>query len=403
MESSKESFIKLVEGLREAGISDQDIRQSISMHSVKPDQAQVWKELLEQNQIKIEDLSYIAGMTDKEEFLDEIMGAEIEQEDDEKDIKLSEKSKKLLEKIELLSQKIEEEKSPLKRHILSFQVKMLIAKIQREIDLQNLKASYDNKRETLLSEKLDRETGAIDNIASLSEQIKQLKRDIRGNEEYDEQSPNFMYPKKYIEQVGGIEGLTEKLKESPKEDSQYTAWKIESISRQRQELEKLQEELKQEQEKLEYSQDDYNQDKKDLKREETALVVKQKINVFSRIGNFFKNMAEEVRAYRDEKRQIKELTIKQKEEEKKLDEEHEKLMQELKEKLEREKQEIRESHQIEREEQQIQTGKDTAASFRSKMSEMAKSEEPEGVYTGEPPEQPTHMDEPIVQQDDEER
>lgn len=284
------------------------------------------------------------------------------------------KSKKLLEKIELLSQKIEQEKSPLKRHIFAFRVKMLIAKIQREIDIQNLKDSYEGKRKDLLEGKEKRETSSLDNIAVLTTKIKAMQREINGNEEHDPESPFFMYPKNYVEQSGGIENLINRLKESDKVESQQAAKRIGEIALKRQELNQLYDELRQEQENLEYSQEDYEEDKDDLDVEEKSLVFKQKFNIFSRIGDFFRNLTGQVKEYREEKRQMKDLTTRQKEDEIAIEEEFERRMEELKEEHEKAKQEIRDRHQGERGEQQSQLGQDTAANFRKQMAEMSKGQ-----------------------------
>ena len=284
------------------------------------------------------------------------------------------KSKKLLEKIELLSQKIEQEKSPLKRHIFAFQVKMLIAKIQREIDIQNLKDSYEEKRASLLTEKEDREGYSLDNIAILNNKIRAKQREMSGNEEYDIESQYFLYPKKYVQEVGGIENLTKKLKESKSIDSQQTAQRIEKMALKRQELNNLYDELKKEQENLEHNQSGYNTDKMTLDREEKSLIIKQKFNIFTRISNFFKNMVEEAKLYREEKKQMKDLRTKQREDESVIDEDFNRKMQELREQHEKAKQQMHDNQKGERESQQSQLGQDTAASFRKQMAEMSKGE-----------------------------
>ena len=143
----------------------------------------------------------------------------------EQNSNLSEKSKKLIEKIENLSQKIEQEKSPLKRHVLSFQVKMILAKIQREIERQNIRAEYDDKRDYILERKNKREDKYADEIADINAEIRKLKRTLRANEEYDSKSKNFLYPDRYVEQLGGVENLTKKLKESKNPSTQQAAKK----------------------------------------------------------------------------------------------------------------------------------------------------------------------------------
>lgn len=369
MTELKDKLKQLVQQAREEGLSDEEIKGYLTLtKTATGDHKDIMDRLLKENDIWMSEITNLKGLN-----IDEIMDIK---ESPKEDIgKLSEKSKKLLDKIELLSQKIEQEKSPFKRHVLSFQVKMLIAKIQREIDLQNLKSSYEDKRKSLVVEKEERESGSVDNIAVLNSKIKALQREMNGNEEYDVESPYFMYPKKYVQELGGVENLTTKLKESKKEEAQQAANKIDEMAKKRQELNKLYEELKTEQDNLEYSQDDYEQDKNDLNKEEKALIVRQKFNIFSRIGNFFKSMIDEVKLYREEKNQIKDLKEKQREDASMIDDDFERKMQELKEEHEKAKQELREKQQKEKENRQNQLGKDTAADFRKQMAEMGKTEQ----------------------------
>lgn len=288
---------------------------------------------------------------------------------------MSEKSKKLMAKIEKLSQKIEEEKSPLKRHVMSFQVKMILAKIQREINIQDIRDNYNDIRDSISARKERREDISLNEIASINNEIRALKREISRNEEYDASSPYFLYPEKYVKQSGGVSRITKKLKESKNPDAQETAAKIEEIAQKRQRLDQLYDDLENEQELLEDNNIDYKHDIKSINREEKALVLKQKFNIFSRIGNFFKNMTEEIKAYREEKKEIKELKYEQDEQLDKLDEIYERKMQELKEQYEKRKEEIKEIHKEERAEKQGELGKDKAESFRQKMVDMAKGED----------------------------
>lgn len=391
MAVNKENYKKLVEGARAEGISDEDIRGYLTLTKTATGKnKEIFNRLLQENNIWLTDMLQIE---EKQVFLDEIMGKETPNQENNHSKTLSEKARTLMEKIDLLSQRIEQEKSPLKRHILAFKVKMLIAKIQREIDLQNLRASYEDKRTALLTDKEDRENSAIDNIAILNSKIKTLQREMSGNEEYDAESPYFMYPKNYVQDSGGVENLTKKLKESKKVESQQAAKRIEEMAIKRQELNQLYEELKQEQESLEYSQGDYEQDMNDLDKEEKSLVIRQRLNIFTRIGDFFKGIVQEAKLYREEKAQIKDLRVKQKEDESVIDEEFNRKMQELREEREKAKQQLRESQRGERENQQNQLGQDTAADFRKQMAEMGKTELNDSITPPEEKTVDTHREE----------
>lgn len=316
--------------------------------------------------------------------------------------KLSEKSQKLVEKVNLLTEKIETEKSPLKKHILAFRVKMIISKIQREIDLHNIREYYQLLRNSLKSEKEKSDVRALDNIAELSSKIKKLERELGGNEEYDAESPYFMYPAKFVKESGGIENLTKKLKQSKKIESQQAARKIEIMAQKRKELDVLYETLKSEQDRLDNSQDDYKANQKDYSRQEKMLIIRQKINIFARIGVFFKTMTEQTKLYFDERKQNKELTKLQKADEVAIDEEYRKKMDELKREYRDAKEKHRESRKQEQEARKDIYGKDMAEQLRITSDQVileenqtdVKGEEPM-VPAGEEPTAP-EVEEPTV-------
>ena len=278
--------------------------------------------------------------------------------------KLSEKAKKLIEKVDLLTKKIESEKSPLKKHVLAFKVKMIISTIQKEIDLHNIRGHYQLLREILKNDKEKRDEISLDNIAELSSKIKGLERELGANEEYDAESPYFMYPTKFVKESGGIESLISKLKQSKKVESQQAARKIEMMRQKRKELDTLYEALKTEQDMLDYRQDDYKANQKNYSIKEKTLVVAQKINIFARIGIFFKTMTEQAKLYFNQREQNKELLQKQKEDEMAIDEQYKKKMDEIK----REYRETKDKHRESRRQEQLARediyGKDMAEQLR---------------------------------------
>lgn len=392
MAEFKDKLKKVIESAREEGISDEDIRGYLNLTKTALGQDEktmdriykdndVWK-------------SEIYNQRNMDSLLDEIMNSkgdnekgEVKNEEKTGETKLSEKSKQLLGKIDNLTQRMEKEESPLKKHILAFQVKRLIAKIQREIDLNNIRDSYQAKRDELKKSKEQRELAGVDNIAGLNEQIMQLKREINGNEEYDVQSPYFMYPKKYVEQIGGPEALANKMKSSKKVETQQAAKRIENVAQKRKELQELEDKLAKEQEDLEYSNEDYKADQKGLNREEKSLIIKQKMNIFSRIGEFFNNMIEEAKLYREERKQNKELDAKEDEEEAALDEEYAKKIEELKREQEERRAALREKQDESRSQQNQQQNSDRAAEFRAQVEQMAKQGKEDDATVEKPAEE----------------
>lgn len=224
----------------------------------------------------------------------------------------SEKAQKLINKIDKLIAKVEQEKSPVKRHVLSFKIKMLQNKIQKELDLQNLKEEYELKREDIRRKREQEEITASEAIPEITANIKFLKNILYSNEEYDYGSSNFMYPEDYVQKVGGIDNLAQKLKSSSKIASQDAARKIEEMSNARQKLKEFEDDLAEQQKALKNGDRNFKIDNMKLKFEETALIVKDKVNIFSKIGNFFGTMKDEVKSYFGERKEYKELAKLQK-------------------------------------------------------------------------------------------
>ena len=86
---------------------------------------------------------------DKEE---DVVYVDYTPENKDSEIK-SEKAKKLLKKVANLCKKIKKEKSPLKRQILATKVRSLRTKIDKQIEIEKIKKSYENKRQDLVNQK----------------------------------------------------------------------------------------------------------------------------------------------------------------------------------------------------------------------------------------------------------
>ena len=278
---------------------------------------------------------------------------------------LTEKAKKLHEKINLLCDKVEQEKSPLKRHMLTFQIKMLTSKIQKEIDIQNIQEKYNEKRELASWKKQSKEENLINSIAELKTDIDALKRYIKGNEEYDYESENFLYPKDFVESRGGIQGFSENLKQSDKQATQRVAAKIEEVATARAELNELNEQLKEEQNKLSKSDANYDKYINYLNHKEKALIKQEKGNIFSRMGNFFGTIAEETKLYWKERQELNETIKAHKQEMKEFKKAQKEELKNFKNTQATERKDLK-SVQKEVVQEQIETqAKDTATAFRN--------------------------------------
>ena len=209
---------------------------------------------------------------------------------------------KLEKKINALCEKIAQEKSPLKRHFNQFLVKQLQAKIDREIDKARIKAEYDLKRDELSSGKKEEEEELESRIARLTKKQRLLKQILRADQEYDYKSKAFMYPKEYMKDKGGIDGIIEKLEKSSDEDTREAASRMRSMKATREELNKINSEIKDVRENLENLENDHNIQANKLGKEEKSLIVK-KTGPFNAIKGWFKNAITEIKGYFKEKKE----------------------------------------------------------------------------------------------------
>ncbi|MCI8273389.1 MAG: hypothetical protein HFJ55_04835 [Clostridia bacterium] len=420
----EEKLRGVIKTAKEAGIPEEKLRAYLRLDDIVAEEEQ---ETLNEIYRKYDFwASDIFGREDKEEFIDRILyedrkpqeelqpqQEEPEQEDiaDEQDGQnreeetyseetlLSEKSQKLVDKVNELTQRIEEEPNRIKRHILSFQVRMLISRLQKEIDLNNIKEYYQQEREAAKRYRDKMQDKGVDNIAAITEKIRLLEKVIYGNEEYDIKSKYFMYPKEYVEDIGGVKNLVDKLKQSDKSANQRAASRIEEVSKKRAELEDLRKELEDNKMMVEDAKEYYKEDMKSINKEEKSLVVRQKMNIFSRIGNFFKNAMDEISQYRQERHEEKELRTSQLRDEAQLNEQYEKDMAELRAKYNDMRANLREYHGKETEQDRNVQNQSKAASFREQMSQVINQEEPSSVKESEEIEQ----DIPEPEQEDDER
>ena len=237
------------------------------------------------------------GKTNEKEHEEEL--EEIKEEEPR-----TKKGKELEDKIDSLYEKIENEKSTFKRHFNQFLVRQLKAKLDREISKAQIKKEYEIKKEELSLKKSDNEKDLEANIAHLIKKQRFLKQKLRANEEYDYKSKNFIYPKKYVEEKGGIDSFVERLGKSSDLDSRETAKKIKDITTKRDEFNKTKEEMKNAQNELAKLNNIHNKEVKKLKKEEKSLVVK-KNGPLSSIKGWFKNVFAEAKEYIADKKEEK--------------------------------------------------------------------------------------------------
>ncbi len=255
------------------------------------------------------------------------------------------KSKKLLDKCVVLANKIENEKSRAKRTLYSIKMKMLIAKIERELDIRDLQEEYamdrEERMENLQEEKSDARTESI----KISKKIKALKKALKENKEYDYSSKDFIFPKEEVETEGGIDRYIGILRTSGNREQEEVATDIQETLAKRRELERLQKELQETKEQLKNADKMARRDNRKSKVTETALVTAKKANIFQKIGSFFRNLGSTVIETKEEISDLNALNMEKKDNIKSIKKEAKMTVQEQKEAFEEAKQKAYEEYQ----------------------------------------------------------
>lgn len=305
--NDKESKKIIQEALEEQGISEEELLEFFGEDEEKVD------EMIKENT----------------ELANEIEEQQLEEEKSNKDelSRYSDKAKKLLKKAEELKSKLDnEDLSLFNKHRIALKLKLLLTKIQREIDIQNKKEEFEAKREEIDAKANEKESDYEAAIERTRQQIKRVQRMLNGNKEYDYESPTFLYPQSHVERKGGIEGLTKSLKASKKPESVLAATKIEQVNKKKQELEKLQKEYEKQYAILDNIDKKKEHDKIKINKEEKSVIL-SKNNIFIRIKDFFKDVSDQINEYFAEVKQTREAK-KNKEKEKAIKEAYEKDIEE---------------------------------------------------------------------------
>lgn len=239
---------------------------------------------------------------DKEE---DVVYVDYTPENKDSEIK-SEKAKKLLKKVANLCKKIKKEKSPLKRQILATKVRSLRTKIDKQIEIEKIKKSYENKRQDLVENKAKEKQTRERNIGIEAIRIKDLTEQAHDYEDFDYESENFIYDDETVDSYGGIQGLIDAYTVSGDKV-------LEDIADNIGVAEIIKDRIKSSRKNLDqWKQEDidskYKQKEKDINKEEKSLIKKEKGNIFQKIGSFFRNVKQGVSEYFKEKKDVKDKT-----------------------------------------------------------------------------------------------
>lgn len=224
------------------------------------------------------------------------------------------KSELLTEKCNKLVEKLETEKSPIKRALYSVKLKILIAKIEKELEIQNIQENYGIEREEIKYNFANYRKNYRKEIGEFAKNIRIYQNKLARNAEYDPYSKEFLYPKSEIEREGGIDNFIDSLRDDDDYRSKDLANIIEATLEDRRILEEMQEELSEKQNVLENLDTMRKKEIKKSEKEEKALIKKEKIGIFQSIKMFFDGMIAEFKANKEKRNNIKEINKFEKEE-----------------------------------------------------------------------------------------
>lgn len=298
------------------------------------------------------------------------------------------KSEILMEKINTLAEKIEGEENPIRRMLYSIRAKMVIAKLDREIQLQELQEKYASER-TIRNEKAEKDKiDSRSDIITINQRINEIRKQLQKEEEYDPKSTNFIFGKKEIERYDGVEEYVNALKASKRPEQIMAAEKIQENYKLRRELEDLEDELEEKQFTLDEINEEKKWDDRKSKVKETALVVKSKVNIFSKIADFFRSVKESVKETFYEHKKIDEIRKKETDERKdtdntlkemkaKVKEEYKQKMKQLMEEYEKIQDDMDLKFNDQEKEVQVDRARTQAEKFREQMQKMAEKKDQE--------------------------
>ena len=221
------------------------------------------------------------------------------------------KSELLTEKCNKLVEKFEKEKSPIKRALYSVKFNILIAKIEKELEIQKIQENYGVKREEINDKFSNDRKKYRKEIAELVKMIRSYQNKLAMNTKYDPDSKEFLYPKSEIEREGGIDDFIDSLRDDDDFGSKDLADIIEATLEDRRILDEMQEKLAKKQNSLEKLDNIRKNEIKKSEKEEKALIRKEKIGIFQSIKKLFEGMIAGYIEKRNTMKQINEFEEKE--------------------------------------------------------------------------------------------
>lgn len=299
---------------------------------------------------------------------------EKEDKDEDKDNKVTNSKIEGLEaKIDELLKKANEEKDIKKLARISIKIRMLRARIDKEIEIQNIAEKYETDRKNLTEKRENERQNEGRENNEREETINSLREFIGDNIKYNPNSEYFKY--KYSMDKYGLDKVIKDLKSSKNELKQMEAIKIEEVIEKMEDLEYLIAEDKDADKVSEQNEKSYQKQIKNLHSKEKKMIIAKKLNVFNRIGAFFKNIIEQIIQNRAIKKYEKLQIMESSKDYDNIDEKYNQKIEKANKELGRKKKEINEKVESETTEEKENANKaKRIADEKRKQADSKKSE-----------------------------
>ena len=215
------------------------------------------------------------------------------------------KNQKLIEKVDNVIEKLNAEKNPFKRAFYTVKLEMLNARIQKEIDIREIKEKYEKEKEERLEEANNAIRGNTKGKFNSIKTRNYYENKMEELSDFDPKSRNFAF-KDELDMAGGdIEKMLNELHDSGNNE---IALKIEEAIEAREKYEEAKDDLHQMKSEGFKIQTKASWENVKSTTKETAIVVAKKTNVFKTFLNAIKKGIQEFNESRKANKEFKKET-----------------------------------------------------------------------------------------------
>lgn len=200
---------------------------------------------------------------------------------------MNKKDKELSDKINNLLGKLETEGNSLKRGIYTARLNFLIARLQKEIEIINIKKDYQDKRNKLEEEIKNQKATNTSGKSEALQNEEYIEIELKQCSKYDSKSPDFLFK----EELDDVEGDVDKLIKQLEEQQHYDlANRIGDAKKKREEYEDVKNQIDKLKETGKEIRKEAKLKKRKSRKDETSLIINKKIkgNIVTRLINAIK-------------------------------------------------------------------------------------------------------------------